>query len=656
MSSPILTTQVQFRRGSASENATLLGGTGELTVDLTNKRVIVHLGDGLLGGYTGANLNDLNSSINLLSGFTNNNFATRNNLTQTGILLINRDNSISGVLNTKISSSSGALSTTIANTGQQLWIITNNNGSNLSGNLYNTGNNLYRYITGLSGVINTINPNVVNVVYTTGNQVLAGIKTFNNTTLFLDYISINGLIVNGTNDSQIDIINSQLIDNQNPSVSVDWNNRVLTDNGTNTTLDWQNHILTGAWNVESIYVSGSRVITSAQTGGFGGGMGTYNQSGSYLFRTTPVSGINKQFINFPATLDNNPYVISSLNNVSGISNIFVQTSGITSSGYWAQYSNTIDNSGYVLTTLASLSANTGLATTVIVQNYYLSGDAPFVVYTTGNQSIYNSKSFNISGAETFSVNKRGSDQAIVVTSDPYVYINYTGGITFISTEQAYINSKDDSYKIKFDNNNYGVVYGDWRLSDSPTQPNSISTKGYVDSGVSGSYPRLGNPSGFISGFNSGIYITSGQTGQFYASSNPSGFISGFNSGIYITTGQTGKFYSNTNPSGFINSGLLTGTLWPPTQNYNININWASANTFWHILTGVPTFNFSNQRDGQTIAVSVSNTGLANYTGIWPSTIKWPGQTVPSQTSGSFTDIYTFLDITGMIYGSIVQNF
>jgi hypothetical protein len=64
------------------------------------------------------------------------------------------------------------------------------------------------------------------------------------------------------------------------------------------------------------------------------------------------------------------------------------------------------------------------------------------------------------------------------------------------------------------------------------------------------YPRS-NPSGYITGYN---------TGLFYASSNPSGFITGVdisslyprnNPSGYIMQSQTGAFYPTSNPSGFL---------------------------------------------------------------------------------------------------------
>ena len=75
--------------------------------------------------------------------------------------------------------------------------------------------------------------------------------------------------------------------------------------------------------------------------------------------------------------------------------------------------------------------------------------------------------------------------------------------------------------------------------------------------ASGNFYSNNNPSGFITGINTGNFISTSQTGQFYPINNPSGYITGINTGNFITTSQTGIFYLITNPSGFI-TGLNTG--------------------------------------------------------------------------------------------------
>lgn len=68
------------------------------------------------------------------------------------------------------------------------------------------------------------------------------------------------------------------------------------------------------------------------------------------------------------------------------------------------------------------------------------------------------------------------------------------------------------------------------------------------------YPLVGNPSGFLTGFNSGLYALKSETGVFITTSmtghnhdtqyypligNPSGFLTGFNSGLYVLKSETG---------------------------------------------------------------------------------------------------------------------
>jgi hypothetical protein len=84
------------------------------------------------------------------------------------------------------------------------------------------------------------------------------------------------------------------------------------------------------------------------------------------------------------------------------------------------------------------------------------------------------------------------------------------------------------------------------------------------------------------------------------------------------------------------------------------INWASSSSFFKSISANTTFTFSNTTDGQTIVVAITNTsGTATVT--WPGTVQWPGGNVPTQTVNG-TDVYTFVDILGTIYGSVLQNF
>ena len=87
------------------------------------------------------------------------------------------------------------------------------------------------------------------------------------------------------------------------------------------------------------------------------------------------------------------------------------------------------------------------------------------------------------------------------------------------------------------------------------------------------------------------------------------------------------------------------------------IDWATGASFSKTLSASTTFTFANSLPGQEIRVAITNT-VANYTVTWPSspTLKWSGGVAPVQTVGAKTDVYTFVNIGGVIYGSVVQNF
>jgi hypothetical protein len=163
------------------------------------------------------------------------------------------------------------------------------------------------------------------------------------------------------------------------------------------------------------------------------------------------------------------------------------------------------------------------------------------------------------------------------------------------------------------------------------------------------YPSVGNPSGFITaglgGLTSG-YIPFGNGTS--ALSSTSGLI--WNGGLGVV--GSGNF-----SNGIYDSGVrLANVNGRSSVNYNTIIDWSTSNQFYTTLTGNSTFSFTNSLDGQSINVLVRNTGINYFTGTWPSNVKWSYQYIPVQTSGNFTDIYTFVNFTGVIYGSATQGF
>jgi hypothetical protein len=97
-----------------------------------------------------------------------------------------------------------------------------------------------------------------------------------------------------------------------------------------------------------------------------------------------------------------------------------------------------------------------------------------------------------------------------------------------------------------------------------------NTFGGLQGGSANQYYHLS--SGQYFNLTTGAVVRPSDTGQFYPTSNPSGFITGFNSGdysqitfvtgisgdlqsqIYLLSSNTGSYYLNSNPSGYISTG------------------------------------------------------------------------------------------------------
>jgi hypothetical protein len=216
------------------------------------------------------------------------------------------------------------------------------------------------------------------------------------------------------------------------------------------------------------------VNSTASGGGGGGGTGvTYvvsGNTGAYIFSTVVQSGVGQQFVSFPTALGNNPYVMCQLTNLSGAENIIADVSGVTSSGYWVNYSNTVDSSGYLLTTIASLSTSTGLAT-VVIQNVLPNG------YAQGNSNYVYTPQPTVTGNNISTImNWQLSD---------HFYITLTGNtnVVFTGTQDAMtvmVVSQDTGkgYTITFptgNGNNFSGLRWQWGTGAIPVQ-----TSGYAD--------------------------------------------------------------------------------------------------------------------------------------------------------------------------------
>lgn len=88
---------------------------------------------------------------------------------------------------------------------------------------------------------------------------------------------------------------------------------------------------------------------------------------------------------------------------------------------------------------------------------------------------------------------------------------------------------------------------------------------------------------------------------------------------------------------------------------NKTIDCSTANLF-RITGGTATITISNLTENEVVNIVFESTGSA-YTITWAGgTFLWPGASVPTPTStASRKDIYTFIKINGVIFGSAVLN-
>jgi hypothetical protein len=85
------------------------------------------------------------------------------------------------------------------------------------------------------------------------------------------------------------------------------------------------------------------------------------------------------------------------------------------------------------------------------------------------------------------------------------------------------------------------------------------------------------------------------------------------------------------------------------------INWDLGNVFTKSLTTTITFGHANANEGQVITVLLSNTGAFGVN--WPGTIRWPGGTAHTMTSGAGRhDMCIFRYINGSIWGTFHKDF
>jgi hypothetical protein len=192
------------------------------------------------------------------------------------------------------------------------------------------------------------------------------------------------------------------------------------------------------------------------------------------------------------------------------------------------------------------------------------------------------------------------------------------------------------------NTAYTTITGDKRVIAFVTGPrgpagsgagNDFNPSGYITTGQADLryYPLDTNPSGFLTGFDSGNYVTKSETGQFYPNSNPSGFST---SDQLAQTGTTLNTKINS-LSGYVNN--LSG-------NLQINLNVLSANlqatgsALYTLITGTPTpsgFITTGQADARYYAINNPSGYITGFNSGQYITNGQTGQFYPNSNPNSF---------------------
>ncbi len=101
------------------------------------------------------------------------------------------------------------------------------------------------------------------------------------------------------------------------------------------------------------------------------------------------------------------------------------------------------------------------------------------------------------------------------------------------------------------------------------------------------------------------------------------------------------------------SGNLSLTLKGSQAISSTVIDWSLGNVFTKTISTSTTLTMSNMTEGQTIVVAITNTNTSTLAFTGPV---WSGGVAPTQTTGAKTDVYTFVRVGSVTYGSVVQNF
>jgi hypothetical protein len=180
--------------------------------------------------------------------------------------------------------------------------------------------------------------NLTNVVFTTGDQTVSGIKIFSNN------IGVDNILsASAFDDVRIDLVNRQLMDGT-PFQTVDWNLGQLNWNGTNS-LNWANQTLSGTWRIQNLIISGQSLVTG----------GPYASIINFTdFVTGLPSGIDTLTVSFPSVLASQPIISCEFQNDIDSFIYSHAISSVSISGFIVNFSDILSATGYKLHTRVTI--------------------------------------------------------------------------------------------------------------------------------------------------------------------------------------------------------------------------------------------------------------------------------------------------------------
>jgi len=445
----------------------------------------------------------LDNKINSLSGYVNSQSAS-GQVFNTGSLLDNKINTLSGYVNSQDIIFSGQTFNTgsrLDNKINSLSGYVNSQDVIFSGQTASTGSILDNKINALSGYVSGISaggllPN--SIVYTTGNQIISGNKTF-----------LNNVIISGTGIfDALDLNNIDTLSLSGVDISLTNGNVSLTNrptvNGTGVVLSGElnpiivntGSLLNNKINSLSGYVNSQDIVFSGQT---------FNTGSRLDNKINSLSGyVDSKAITLPSTIvytTGNQIISGNKNFVENVTfgdqtqdDLLIISGNEISFGVYP----TINGTGIVYTqgdqTISGIKTFTSRPT-VNGTGVLLIGEASAItlpttiVYTTGNQLISGNKTF----LNNIAVSGTGDFNSVKVSSIDKLFLS---GIDIVITGNSSINVYNAIYI-----SGNPVLTGSVQLGSYATVSNLFSTGSILDN-------KINSLSGYV---NSQDIIFSGQT-------------------------------------------------------------------------------------------------------------------------------------------------